>query len=24
LERYGQRLGLKKYHIDPKTGHEDE
>jgi len=24
LERYAQRLGLKKYHIDPKTGHEDE
>jgi hypothetical protein len=25
LERYGQRLGLKKYHIDsPRTGNEDE
>jgi hypothetical protein len=25
LERYAQRLGLKKYHIDsPRTGHEDE
>jgi hypothetical protein len=24
LERYGQRLGLKKYHIDPRNGHEDE
>jgi hypothetical protein len=24
LERYGQRLGLKKYHIDLRTGHEDE
>ena len=25
LERYAQRLGLKKYHIDsPRTGNEDE
>lgn len=25
LERYGQRLGLKKYHIDtPRIGHEDK
>lgn len=24
LERYGQRLGLEKNHIDPRTGHEDE
>ena len=25
LERYAQRLGLKKYHVEsPRTGHEDE
>lgn len=24
LERYAQRLGLGKNHIDPRTGHEDE